>query len=637
MTAPSPVRILLLEDVPADAELAQRELRKAGLDFVARQVSGREAFQAALAEFAPDLILSDHNVPQFTGRDALGVVRALAPHIPFILVTGSLDEETAVEYMKSGAADYVLKDRIVRLPSAVRGVLERKREREAKAQAERKYHEIFESAPVGILQSGADGTILTANPVLARMLGYATAEELVGLSLPHHVYWDAGERDRLVAIYGPAGGYVDVEVRWKKRDGTPIWVQLTGHVVRDETGRTVRYESFVRDVTERKDLEAQLFQAQKMEAIGRLAGGVAHDFNNILTAIIGYADLLEADLGGDHPSSGDVKEIRASGQRAATLTRQLLAFSRKQVLEPRVVNLNTLVADIEKMLRRLIGEDVELRTALAADLGSVYADPGQLEQVIVNLVVNARDAMPQGGKLTLETANVELDAEYASRHMAVTPGRYVMLAVSDTGTGMDEPTKARIFEPFFTTKEPGKGTGLGLSTVYGIVKQSGGNVWVYSELGQGTTFKIYLPRVGATGAPEVRHAAPARDVRGKETILLVEDAAPVRNLAQRVLEGYGYTVLEAGTLAEAEAISRDRAAPIALLLTDVVLPGGTGRDLADQVCKARPGVRVLYMSGYTDDTIVNHGVLEEGVAYLQKPFTPEALARKVRDVLDGAP
>ncbi|MEW5980468.1 MAG: ATP-binding protein, partial [Acidobacteriota bacterium] len=406
-------------------------------------------------------------------------------------------------------------------------------------------------------------------------------------------------------------------------------------IVYDEgTGKPVKMIGVAQDITERRSLEEQLRQSQRVEAIGRLAGGIAHDFNNLLTAIIGHSELLLDQLSSQDPLREELKEIHSAGQRAASLTRQLLAFSRKQVLQPQVLDLNEVVARLDKMLRRLIGEDIELVTLFGRDLGLVKADPGQIEQVIINLAVNARDAMPQGGKLTLETANVELDEAYARRHVAVTPRRYVMLAVSDTGVGMDAPTQSRLFEPFFTTKEKGKGTGLGLSTVYGIVKQSGGNIWVYSEPGQGTVFKIYLPRVEEDSEP-VKLAEPATttDLSGSETVLLVEDEPAVRSLVRDLLRKRGYTVLEATHGGEAKALAENYGGAIHLMLTDVVLPQMSGRDLADQVTTSHPETRVLYMSGYTDNAIVHHGVLDAGTAFLQKPFTPETLLTKVRQVL----
>src|SRR5438477_2075544 len=373
-----------------------------------------------------------------------------------------------------------------------------------------------------------------------------------------------------------------------------------------------------------------------MEAVGRLAGGVAHDFNNLLTVITSYSDLLLEELGAGDPKREDVTQIRKASESAAALTRQLLAFSRQQVLQPQVLDLNETVTATEKLLERLIGEDVQLATTLAPDLGMAIVDPGQLEQIILNLAVNARDAMPRGGRLTIETANVEMDEAYVHNHPPARAGRYVMLAVSDTGMGMDAKTQAHIFEPFFTTKEFGKGTGLGLATVYGIVKQSGGFIWVYSEPGHGTTFKLYFPWAG--DAAERRAAADeaAGPPRGTETVLVAEDAASVRSVMRQVLERYGYTILEAPDGETALQLAAKHHGPIHLLLTDVVMPGVSGRQLADQLTRLRPEIKVLYASGYSDDAILQHGILEPGIAYLQKPFTRVALARKVREVLDGS-
>jgi nitrogen-specific signal transduction histidine kinase/CheY-like chemotaxis protein len=389
----------------------------------------------------------------------------------------------------------------------------------------------------------------------------------------------------------------------------------------------------LRDVSERQKLEERFRQSQKMEAVGRLAGGIAHDFNNLLTVITGFSDLLLGKPGSDATRREYAGEIRKAGERAALLTRQLLAFSRQQILLPEILDLNAVVGEVDSMLRRLIGEDIDLKTPLAPNLGRVKADPGQIQQILMNLAVNARDAMPQGGKLTIETANVELDSAYARTHAEVKPGSYVMLAVSDTGTGMVAEIQARIFEPFFTTKEKGKGTGLGLATVYGIVKQSGGNIWVYSEPGRGTSFKIYLPQVGeATAAAAPPIPSEAR-TGASETILLVEDDRGVRALARRVLELHGFRVLEADRGEDALQISERHEGPIHLLLTDVIMPGMSGRALADRLGTGHPETRVLFMSGYTDEAIVHHGVLESGIAFLQKPFTPDSLARKVRETL----
>ncbi|MCG3184150.1 MAG: Sensor histidine kinase RcsC [Planctomycetes bacterium] len=382
------------------------------------------------------------------------------------------------------------------------------------------------------------------------------------------------------------------------------------------------------------DTEAQLRQAQKMEAVGRLAGGIAHDFNNLLSVIIGYAQFAQEGLPGDSPLRADIEEIRQAGERASALTRQLLAFSRKQVLQPVVLDLNETVDGMDKMLRRLLGEDIRFQTLLAADLGKVRADPGQLEQVIVNLAINARDAMPDGGKLTVETGNAELDENYVADHPDANVGPYVYFAISDTGTGMDAATREKIFEPFFTTKERGRGTGLGLSTVYGIIKQSGGNIWVYSEPGRGTTFKVYLPRVEDASAPRAAQAPKQAD-RGTETVLILEDEPGVRRLAVQVLESAGYTVLAAENAERALELFKANLGKVQLLLSDVVLPGTGGPALAKQLQELKPGLKVLFMSGYTDNAIVHHGVLDAGVNFIEKPLRPDALLKKVRGVLDA--
>jgi hypothetical protein len=423
---------------------------------------------------------------------------------------------------------------------------------------------------------------------------------------------------------------------WKhrKKDGSLIDVEIAGSPI-EFRGRRARL-TLATDVTEKRRLEAQLLQSQKMESVGRLAGGVAHDFNNLLGVITGYGDLLQRDIGPGHPAFARVDEIRKAADRAAALTRQLLAFSRKQVLEPKVLDLNAVVSDIEKMLRRLIGEDVQLITVFGEDLGRVKADPGQMAQVIVNMAVNARDAMPEGGKLIIETGNVNLDETYARSRPDARAGPHVMLGISDTGHGMSADTLSHMFEPFFTTKEQGKGTGLGLATVYGIVRQSGGHVMVYSEPGRGTTFKVYLPRFGeeeedALAAPVAIEPSPP----GTETILLVEDEASLRVMIREILESAGYKVLEGPTPEEALAAASAHAGIIHLVLTDVVLPRMSGRQLAEALRSSRPEARVLFISGYTDDAISHHGILEPGVHFLQKPFTTDALVRKVREVLDA--
>ena len=510
---------------------------------------------------------------------------------------------------------------------------ERKVAVEALTESEAHYRVLFERHPnplwVYDLETAA---FLAVNDAAVQHYGYSRAEflgmTLEGIRPPEDV-----ERLRTHRSTVDEGLVEAGEWRHRTKDGTIIEVDIARHTL-TFAGRPAAL-AIARDITQRKSLEAQLLQAQKMEAVGQLAGGVAHDFNNLLTVILGSADLLLDTLGPDHPEREEAEEIRKAGLRAADLTRQLLAFSRQQVLAPQVLDLNEVVATMDKILRRVIGEDIDLRTVPSRDLRAVRADPGQFEQVVMNLAVNARDAMPSGGKLTIETANVELDEAYAREHaVELKPGHYVMLAVSDTGIGMDVATQARIFEPFFTTKAKGKGTGLGLATVYGIVKQSGGHIWVYSEPGHGTTFKIYLPRVEDAAAPAKATPASIPSLRGSETILLVEDQEEVRRLARRVLEARGYAVLVAASGAEALQVAAAHTGPIHLLATDVIMPGMSGREVGLRLAPARPETKVLYLSGYADESIVHHGVLEPGIAFLQKPFTAEALGRKVREVLD---
>jgi PAS domain S-box-containing protein len=433
-----------------------------------------------------------------------------------------------------------------------------------------------------------------------------------------------------------------LELELIRPDGSRRWINAYGGAKRDSSGRIVGLHGTVQDVTEtrrseeaRRTLEEKLRVSQKMEAIGSLAGGVAHDFNNVLNIIFGYAQLSLQRLNQNDPLYENIQQIIGAGDRAAGLTRQLLAFSRKQVLQPIVLNLNQIIGEFEMMLRRILGEDIDFILVLAPDLGVVRADPSQIEQVLLNLVVNARDAMSEGGKLTVETSNVEIDQEYAAHHVDTKPGPYVQLAISDTGCGMDDKTRARIFEPFFTTKSNGKGTGLGLSTVYGIVTQSGGNVSVYSEPGRGTTFKIYLPRELSVEATAVGVPTVVSPSTGTETILVVEDESALRKIAKLSLETAGFTVLTAADGDEALQISSRHAGDIQLLLTDVVMPRMTGRGIAQALAKTRPAIKVLYMSGYADAAIVHDGVLDEGTHFISKPFTLTALTRKVREALDG--
>ncbi len=494
----------------------------------------------------------------------------------------------------------------------------------------------IEQTAESVIITDTEGTILYVNPAFERVSGYSR-NEVIGQN-PRILKSDQQDEAIFKELWTTitAGGVWQGRLVNKRKDGTLYVEDGTVVPVRDSSGTVVNYVSVQRDVTRELQLEEQYRQAQKMEAIGRLSGGVAHDFNNLLVVITGYSELLlQRHLDAHSPLRNYVEEIRKAGERAATLTQQLLAFSRKQVMQPEVLDLNLIVGNMEKMLRRLIGEDIDLVTMLAEELGRVKADPGQIEQVMMNLAVNARDAMPHGGKLTIETANIVVDETYTHRHFGMKSGPYVMLAVSDTGMGMDEKTRSRIFEPFFTTKERGKGTGLGLATVYGIVKQSGGEIWVYSEPGHGSVFKVYLPRVDEVVAGSELRPGPSGLPRGQETLLLVEDEEAVRTLSRQVLEMCGYTVLEARHGEEALLLCEQYQAPIHLLVTDVIMPQMSGYELAQRLLPLRPELKVIYTSGYTDDAIVHHGVLEPGLFFLQKPFTPNSLASKVREVLDA--
>ena len=890
------LRVLFVEDQPADVELNLRALEDGGFEIASDTVETAEEFKRLLRSKQYDIVLVDYGLPGWTGLDAIRMLKDAGQDIPVIVVTGSLGDEAAVECIKAGAADYVLKDRLSRLPFAVRRALEEKALREERVRAEaalreseerfrivgratndavwdwdlvtdalswgegftelfgyqlaqiepsieswyagvhpedkdrvlsgiegvirgggrrwsdeyrfrradgsyasifdrgyvihddagkpvrmigammditerkraeaaleeseERFRSLVENATVGIYRTTPDGRILMANPALVRMLGFESFRELAARNLEQEGFEPTYLRRAFRERVERDGEVRGLEAAWKTPDGLTIYVRESAHAVRASDGRVLYYDGIIEDITERhraeealraseerfrrivetaeegiwmidaenrttvankkmadmlgytqeemmgmslfdlmeeeeralaahnverrragiseqhefkfrrkdgsslwaflvtgpvlneagqyagslamvtdmtqrRQLEEQLRQAQKMQAVGRLAGGIAHDFNNLLTIISGYSELLLERLEADNPMRGQAEQIKKAGDRAAALTRQLLAFSRQQVLVPQVLDLNHVVANTLSMLRRLIGEDVELVAVEGPGLGRVRADPGQLEQVIMNLAVNARDAMPRGGKLTLETANAELDETYARSHFPIQPGPYVMLAVSDTGCGMDAETQAHIFEPFFTTKEKGKGTGLGLAMVYGIIKQSGGYIWCYSEVGQGTTFKIYLPRVAEVEEMKGKVGVWVAPERCTETVLVVEDEPEVRQLARRILAAQGYQVLEARHGEDALLVCEQHPGPIHLLLTDVVMPEMGGPELAERLAPFRREMKVLYMSGYTDDAVVHHGVLTSGAAYLQKPFTPEALARKVWEVLRG--
>ncbi len=517
-------------------------------------------------------------------------------------------------------------------------------QREKQILREKRFNDaLLNSMSEGIAVIDLEGTLTAVNPALASMTGYSK-EELIG-SKPPFYGWDQDRAEHILERFKsvPAGDSQPREVKMQRKNGVRFSATVIPFPILDEHRNTIAFAALAKDITGQKqaekalhESEAKLRQAQKMEAIGRLAGGVAHDFNNLLTAIIGYSDLMLMESDSSCINTECIIEIKAAAARATSLTQQLLAFSRKQMLQPKTINLNALISNLKKLLARLISEHIELTMELDSELGAVKADPGQMEQAIMNLAINARDAMPMGGKLTLETKNIYLDESYKHTHPEVIPGRYVMLAVSDTGHGIDKNTKERIFEPFFTTKERGKGTGLGLSTVYGIVKQSGGYIWVYSELNHGTTFKMYLPQIEENEKyQEYAQQVKAAPKGGTETILFVEDEETLRNMAGKILKKHGYTVIQAGNgRAALEMMAEPGNSKIDLLVTDVIMPEMNGKALSKKLIDKYPHLKVLFISGYTDNVIVHHGVIDEEVEFLQKPFSLQSLVQKVRDVLE---
>ncbi len=653
-----PARILIVDDERHTQQILEAMLRSEG--FTLLSASDAEQALVVVAEQAPDLILLDVMLPGMDGYEFAAKIKAepRTRSIPIVMVTALDDRSARIHGLSAGAEDFVTKpvDR-AELCIRVRNLLRLKAysdyhdrysqmlEAEVGARAaelvesERLYRSTFDAAPVGIVHVSLDGQWLRINQRLCDLLGYSRDELSSG---PVQGLLRSSQSPAEVEAFsqmatGTRGHYVVNEKQFQRRDGSLVLarVNLSGH--RDSEGRVQHFIAVIEDITAARALEAQLRQASKMDAIGQLAAGIAHDFNNLLSVIVSYSEMLSGDLKDGDPMRADLNEIRRAGERAGELTRQLLAFSRQQVLQPKLVILGEVVSGMGKMLQRLIGANVELNASTGDGRDEILVDPGQMEQVLMNLVVNARDAMPGGGKLTLTTSSVQLDAEFAAEHDGVNPGPHVKLVVSDTGTGMDNATQARMFEPFFTTKDAGKGTGLGLATVFGIVRQSGGTIWVNSELGRGTTFEILFPTTRAGTAVRSILPAPAQQVlRGTETILVVEDEEPVRVLTGSILRRYGYDVLEAQNGGEAFLLCEQHSAPIHLLLTDMVMPRMSGRQLAERLLMICPEMRVLYMSGYTNDPVLRYNISDATSAFLQKPITPAALTRKVREVLDAS-
>ncbi len=760
------LNVLMVEHVLPDAELSLQELKRAGFKVRADLVQTPEEFAERLQAHSYDIILADYRLPDWTGLEALVTLRQLGKEIPFVLVTGTLGEEAAVECLKQGVDDYVLKDRLARLTVAVHRALEEKALREERAGAERalreseagfrllfannplpmwvydteslqclqvneaaiadygysreeflgmrlsdvlspediprllqevteqqemvrfglswrhrlkdgriidaeiashtldfagrraalvvaldvterkraeealreseaRYRELVKNAIYGISRISRGGRFLYVNPALVAMLGYGSEEEVLSLNLATDICRDPVAPTRLLEQITAQDRIEWVEVEWKRKDGSPILVRMSGRTVRDAQGQVAYFEGIAEDVTERRALEKQLRQVQKFKAIGQLAGGIAHDFNNVIGAILGWAELGEDQTPADSPLRSHFKKIKEQAERAAALTRQLLAFARRQILEPQNIHLNQTIAELLSLLEKVIGKDIELKTVLAPNLCGIRADPTQVEQVLMNLCLNARDAMPHGGQLLIGTQNAEMDEEYCRRHAHARPGDYVLLSVSDTGVGMDAATLEHIFEPFFTTKEVGKGTGLGLATVYGVVKQHGGFVYVYSEPGRGTTFRVYWPvSAGAPARDDRKGKTRAEPVRGGETILLAEDHDGVREMARVTLEGLGYRVVLAGDGEEALRLFDAHRDAIALVLLDVVMPKLGGPEVYARMCAAKPGLAVVFTTGYSAEMGALSEVVEKGIPVLQKPYTPALLGSKVREVLD---
>jgi two-component system cell cycle sensor histidine kinase/response regulator CckA len=647
------IHVLLIEDNRVDALVVKEMLEHGeGSAFIVKHASTLEEGMHSLVPGSENrIILLDLGLPDETGLQTLRRVIPVARDATVVVITGQQDEEMGIAALREGAHDYLIKGHVNgdELRRVLRYAVERNKiqselraeiERRAKAQqalqlSERRYRLLSETVPMGILLTDKQGRIVDINKQALRMFGYGRREligRVIETLLPERLRRSHGEsRSGYMKKpeVRPAGTGLDLIAR--RKDGTEFPVEIALGPLDTEEG--VLVSATIVDITERKKLEAQLRLSQRMEAIGRLAGGVAHDFNNLLTVILGSAEMALEKLPLDRPDRRKLELIREAGSSAADLTRQLLAFSRQQMFQPRVIGLNEVVEQIEALLRRMIGENIDLAIILEPSLGYIKADAGQIEQVLINLAVNARDAMPGGGRITIEGQNVELDERYREKHQQVVPGQYVMLAVADTGCGMDYATQLRIFDPFFTTKELGKGTGLGLATVYGIVKQSGGFIWVYSELGKGTIFKIYLPRVEQFAQATKKEDPQAPVIRGCETILLAEDSESLREMTRECLDSAGYTVLEAASGAEALQKAKEFEGTIHLLFTDVVMPAMSGPELARHLAALRPGIKIIFTSGYTNEAIVRQGDISTSCEFIQKPYRPKALARKIREVL----
>lgn len=636
------IRILYLEDEPADVELVEAKLEEAGLSTQITRAETRDEFDEALRKDECDIILADYRLPMYDGMSALQLAQERCPDIPFIFVSGTMGEEAAIDGLTKGATDYVLKQNLSRLGSAVKRALQeaenrraRKRMQKALEESEAKMRSILENIEMGVTLISPKMEVLELN---ARMREWFADVDPSQRPICYHVFNDPPGEE--VCDYCPAcktlqDGLVHEVITQTSRAGIVRNYRIVSSPVINESGEVTAAIEIVEDITEKLAMEAQLRQAQKMESVGRLAGGVAHDFNNMLGVIIGHVELAMDSLDPSQPIFADLKEIWKTALRSADLTRQLLAFARKQAIAPRVLDLNETLEGMIKMLRNVIGENINLIWRPRTELWAVKMDPSQIDQILANLCVNARDAIAGVGNITIETNMETFNEADCPAHPGFIPGDFVMLSIRDDGQGMDKDTLDKIFEPFFTTKGIGKGTGLGLSTVYGIIKQNNGFIYVYSELDKGTTFKIYLPRHVAKTEQMRKESPTSLDIRGHETILLVEDEAQMLKIVGLMLERSGYQVLAASTPGQAIRVAEEHTDDIHLLITDIIMPEMNGRDLAKNLTSLYPGIKHLFMSGYLGDVIAQHGALDEGENFIQKPFSMQALTTKVREVLDG--
>jgi two-component system cell cycle sensor histidine kinase/response regulator CckA len=640
------IHILHLEDDPVDAELVQAKLEEADLPCRITRVQTRDEFEQALGRDALDIILADYRLPMYDGISALRLALERRPDVPFIFVSGTIGEEAAIAALTKGATDYVLKQGLIRLGSAVQRALQEARNRRERLQAERaleeseyKMRSILDSVDEGFIVVDRQYHILSANRAFCGMVNLPE-DRVVGetcYAVSHGAAgpcFENGEDCAVRRTFETGAVHFAIHIH-EEPSGVKHHVEQKSYPIVDASGMVTSVIETFNDVTEKLKLEEQLVHSQKMESVGRLAGGVAHDFNNMLSVIIGHTELALGQVDPSQPLFAGLQEIRKAADRSANLTRQLLAFARRQTVAPRVLDLNETVAGMLKMLQPLIGEDIDLIYLPGQGVWPVKMDPTQIDQILVNLCVNARDAIAGIGRITIETGVATFDRAYCMHHPGFAPGKYVLLAVSDDGCGMDEKTLNNLFEPFFTTKERGKGTGLGLATVYGIIKQNDGFVNVYSEPGHGSVFKIFLPRhaTETLELPKISPVAPAG--QGHETILLVEDESSILEMTGLILAKFGYRVLAATTPGEALRMAKEHGGRIHLLITDVVMPEMNGRDLANLLIALHPEIVCLFMSGYSGDVITHHGMLDEGVNFIQKPFSIQALAAKVREVLDS--